>query len=102
MGDGAAREAAWAAVTGVTREAGTYRGEAVGDARVTGVDDGITDGEAVADAGGAERALGLGALIAAAPCPVRTTVSAIAVPVTAAAPAPNTAPDRKLVSSMRA
>jgi hypothetical protein len=76
----------------------------VDDARVTGVDDGITDGEALADAGGAERvgALGLGALIAAAPCPVRTTVSAIAVPVTAAAPAPNTAPDRKLVSSMRA
>ena len=73
------------------------------DARVTGVDDGITDGEALADAGGAERvgALGLGALIAAAPCPVRMTASAIAVPVTVAAPAPKTAPDRKLVSSMR-
>ena len=71
--------------------------------RVTGVDDGVTDGEAVADAGGAENAgaLGPGVLIAAAPCPVRMTASAIALPVTAAAPAPKTAPDRKLVSSMR-
>ena len=76
----------------------------MGAARVTGVDDGVTDGEAVADAGGPERgsALGPGALVAAAPFPVRMTASAIAVPVTAAAPAPNTAPDRKLVSSMRA
>jgi hypothetical protein len=74
----------------------------VGDVRVTGVDDGITDGGAVADAGGAERAgaLGPGALIAAAECPVRMTASAIAVPVTASAPAPKTAPDRKLVSSI--
>jgi hypothetical protein len=85
----------------VTREAGTSPGE-VGDVRVAGVDDGVTDGEAVADAGGAERAgaLGPGALIAPALCPVRTTASAIAVPVTASAPAPKTAPDRKLVSSM--
>ena len=74
----------------------------MGDVRVTGVDDGVTDGEAVADAGGAERAgaLGSGALIAAALFPVRMTTSAIAVPVTASAPAPKTAPDRKLVSSM--
>ena len=76
----------------------------VGDACVTGVDDGVTDGEAVADAGGAERAgaLGRAALIAAAPCPVRTNDSAIAVPVTASAPAPKTMPNRKLVSSIRA
>jgi len=76
----------------------------VDDARATGVADGVTDGEAVADAGGTEPAgaLGPGALIAAAPCPDRMTASAIADPVTAAAPAPKTAPDRKLVSSMRA
>jgi hypothetical protein len=76
----------------------------VDDARVTGVDVGVTDGEAVADAGWAERAGALepAALIVVAPCPVRMTASAIAVPLTAAAPAPKTAPDRKLVSSMRA
>jgi hypothetical protein len=63
---------------------------------------GAADGEAAADAGEAERAgaLGPGALIAAALFPVRMTASAIAVPVTASAPAPKTAPDRKLVSSM--
>jgi hypothetical protein len=81
----------------------------VDDARVTGVDDGVTDGEAVADAGGddagwVERAgvLEPAAMIVVAPCPLRMTASAIAVPLTAAAPAPKTAPDRKLVSSIRA
>ena len=44
--------AAWGAVTGLTEEAGTWCGEVVGDACVTGVDDGVTDGEAVTDAGG--------------------------------------------------
>ena len=74
------------------------------DVRVTGVDDGVTDGEAVADAGGVELAGALepAALIVVAPCPLRMTASAIAVPLTAAAPAPKTAPDRKLVSSIRA
>ena len=73
------------------------------DARVTGVGDGVTVGEAVADADGAENAgvLGPAALVAAAPCPDRMTASAIADPVTATAPAPKAAPDRKLVSSMR-
>jgi hypothetical protein len=63
-------------------------------------DDGITDGgtEGAECAG----AVGPGTLVAAALCPVSVTASAITVPTAASAPAPVAAPDRKLISSMRA
>jgi hypothetical protein len=91
--------ASWAAAA-VAQEAG----DAVGDVRMTGAADGVTDGDAVADTAGAERtgALGPAALIAAALCPVSVTSSVIAVTVTARPPAPTATPDRKLISSMRA
>jgi hypothetical protein len=76
----------------------------VGDAGLTGVDDGVDGVDGVTDAEGAERAgaVGPGALIAAALCPVSVSASAIAIPTAASAPAPAAAPDRKLISSMRA
>jgi hypothetical protein len=74
---------------------------------VTGVGDGVTEGVTAggadgAEGVGAERAVGPGALVAAALWPVNVTVSAIAVPAAASVPAPTAAPDRKLISSMRA
>jgi hypothetical protein len=102
-------EAAAGVVWGVsTPAAGTYAGGgAVGDTDLTGVDDGVTDGASgVTDGGteGVERAgaVGPGVVVAAALCPVSVTASAIAVPTAASAPAPAAAPDRKLISSMRA
>lgn len=103
-GDRAACAATWAAAAVAQDAGGCLSGDAVGDVRVTGVVDGVTDGEAVADAAGAERAgaLGPAALIAAALCPVSVTSSAIPVTATARPPAPTATPDRKLISSMRA
>jgi len=73
---------------------------------LTGVDDGVFGfvGLTAGRTEGAERtvAAGLGALVAAALCPVSVTASAIAVPATTSAPAPAAAPDWKLISSMRA
>jgi hypothetical protein len=74
---------------------------------LTGVDDGVdgvTDAEPACRTEGAERAgvAGPGTLVAAALCPVSVTASAIAVPTTASAPAPAAAPERKLISSIRA
>ncbi len=99
-GDRAACAATWAAAA-VAQDAGRcLSGDAVGDVRVTGVVDGVIDGEAA----GAERAgaLGPAAPIAAALCPVSVTSSAIPVTATARPPAPTATPDRKLISSMRA
>jgi hypothetical protein len=56
------------------------------------------DGEGVEGATAAGRA----ALVAAAPWPPRTTTSETAIPAAARTPASTAAPDRKLVSSMRA
>lgn len=68
-----------------------------------GVADGVADGATADGARGTERAAGgPGALGAAALCPVSVTASAIAVPATASTPAPVAAPDRKLISSIRA
>ena len=72
----------------------------VGDGATEGVTEGVTaDG---AESAGAERAVGPGALVAAALWPVNVTASAVAVPAAASVPAPTAAPDRKLISSMRA
>jgi hypothetical protein len=68
------------------------------------VDDEVVDGVTDGGTGAAERAgvVGPGSLVAAALCPVSVTASAIATPTAASAPAPVAAPDRKLISSMRA
>ena len=67
----------------------------------------VADGEAVGttgDGGGAGRATaaGRGALGAAALWPPSTTASVIATPAATGTPAKTAAPDRKLISSMRA
>ena len=62
-------------------------------------------GEAAGDAGdGAGRAAGPGpdALVASALWPPSTTASVIATPTAASTPASTAAPERKLISSMRA
>jgi len=61
-------------------------------------------GEAAGPARVVERAAGLGAgaLVASALWPPSTTASAIATPTAASAPASTAAPERKLISSMRA
>jgi len=67
--------------------------------------EGDAPGEAAGPAGdGAERAAepGAGAPVASALWPPSTTASAIATPAAASAPASTTAPERKLISSMRA
>ncbi len=89
----------------VAQDAGTDpASDAAGDVRMTGVAEGVTDGEVDADAAGAERAgaLGPAALIAAALCPVSVISNTIAVTATTRPPAPTATPDRKLISSMRA
>lgn len=66
----------------------------------------VADGKAAeeaGEAGGAGRAAaGRGVPVAAALWPPGTTASAIATPAAAATPATTAAPDRKLISSMRA
>jgi hypothetical protein len=56
------------------------------------------------DGGGVERAMpaGLDALVAVALWPPSATASVIATPAAPRIPATTTAPDRKLISSMRA
>jgi hypothetical protein len=64
----------------------------------------VDDGEAAAgstgDRGGVERATALG--LGAALWPPSATASVIATPTAASTPAETAAPDRKLISSMRA
>jgi hypothetical protein len=61
-------------------------------------------GAGAEDAGPARRAAasGDGALVAAALCPLSATASAMTAPAAASAPPVTTAPDRKLISSIRA
>jgi hypothetical protein len=62
------------------------------------------DGEAGADDGAAEPAPppGPAGLAAASLCPLSETARAITAPTAASAPAETAAPERKLISSMRA
>ena len=109
--DGPAGEAVWAGPSsGVTRDAGTEPGARRWPTPgVTGVDDGVADGERSPTLVGPTRWRGACGCARAGPrwsrrrC-VRSamTASAIAVPRRRAAPAPKAAPDRKLISSMRA
>lgn len=70
--------------------------------------DGLAAGDDVVtgtgEAGGTERALGRGAPTASASCPPSVTTSTIATTATTNRPAAAaaTAPERKLISSMRA
>jgi hypothetical protein len=89
----------------VTGAAGWSRPAGARD--VTGVARAVADGKAAegaGDGGGVERATvaGLDAPVAAAPWPPSATASVIATPATTRTPARTTAPDRKLISSMRA
>jgi hypothetical protein len=61
-------------------------------------------GAGAEDAGVARRAAASGAcpLVAAALCPLSATASATPTPATASAPPPTAAPERKLISSIRA
>jgi len=61
-------------------------------------------GPAAEGAGPARRAgaAGAGGLVAASLCPLSTTASVIAAPAAASAPPVTAAPDRKLISSIRA
>jgi hypothetical protein len=75
------------------------RGGPEGAADVAGA-----DAAGAEDAGPATRAAasGDGVPVAAALCPVSMTTSAMTTPTTASAPPPTAAPDRKLMSSIRA
>jgi hypothetical protein len=64
-------------------------------------DDGDAAAGSTADCGGVERATAVG-LGAAALWPPNATASVIATPAAASTPAETAAPDRKLISSMRA
>ena len=65
------------------------------------VDDGDAAAGSTGDRGGVERATALG-LGAAALWPPSATASVIATPAAASTPAETAAPDRKLISSIRA